>query len=326
MQGRTGFWQYYKCVLRQVRSDLKAQLRKTASATFGAVVVAGLMDYYGIVPSGQTWIRAAIGSAWPLGVLLACLLAITIRAPWKVHNQTHKEKDEDFRRIAEGQLGIEREIRRSHEDSSKRVEELCQELQTERNKTAEALKSLADKGPQVSLRFSRPFPDGLHVETDQEVCDLTFKELTSSNYTLTIEPVHSLRPDRPMPLIISTSGKENGKSVDTTGFSTEIFFEDWCRGEWNGEIPIEANYWDLKGNHYFVKWILMYDSMAAAHQDHYMIPVIVVRRDPKSYRVVPQAARATEQDFQIHPPPSWSMNLVVGDAGLLDDGFKRATF
>jgi hypothetical protein len=156
------------------------------------------------------------------------------------------------------------------------------EKRQESIKTVEDLhKQIADNGPRITLRFDKTEAhEGLFVQSDQPVACLSVERIESNQYVLINESIGHMAEGKSMPLILESQLK--GSSTRDVSPSFVEMFEDYCGLEIEQTIPLDIEYWDMRGNKFNVRWLVVWHTIEIR-----MGIKPKIRYDPTSYRATP---------------------------------------
>ena len=135
---------YYGRVFAQFQRDIGPRFEWAMVTVFLAAVSPFLLERFGYVPAGQLLNRA-------LSVAIAVLVVLTlysgyhaIRAPWKVHKETHARRDEAAGEIRRSQREVQERLDVAHGETKASLTAVQKELETEREK---------NQRPDISVRI-----------------------------------------------------------------------------------------------------------------------------------------------------------------------------
>ena len=250
------FRSYYWRVLSQIGRDITEHVRATAFAVIGAIVVAVLLATYRLIPTDQTWPRAIISAIPSVGILIIYLLYHGLRAPWKLHNQTHEERDAEVQVMMERQQEVRRVISDAHEGARAKLESVQAEL-------ASTLASIRHY-PVVSIQFASPAPySGFELAAfASDAFLISVQLLAIGEITLGWQtPRRSLRAGDSMPISITEIGQSGHVHHDEVQVALHLALETQASEE-NPIVDsaILIDYRDIDGKQWQSKGPIRYDK------------------------------------------------------------------
>lgn len=263
-----GFGRYYRRVFAQIRTDAGRRLEWAVIAVTVATIGVFLYKVFGLIPTGQVSLRILLAAVSVAMVLLCYLGSYAVRAPWRMHNSLLQERAS----ILEALAGVR------------------EKLAAEQEQVRDAERRLADNGPQIRLEWEKAIDNprgGLLLTSDKNVAELRIQSVSRSDFFLTFDPRRSIRPNEPLRISASTR--------DASGTNRDVLYEFFAL--FSEPLPLEIEYWDMRGNRFTVRWYL--EKLELEGWDgpelHYAL-----RQDPGSYRYIP-ATQAGPPD----PTPAW---------------------